>query len=96
MSNQQPTPPGWYPDPESPSLRFWNGNEWTDQRAPLPQRQQGVSTQKLVTGVGLGVLAAAGAIWFLIQVSQPSELDCAVQEAERAMDESSYVDPDCR
>lgn len=26
-------PPGWYPEPGSASLRYWNGTEWTDQRA---------------------------------------------------------------
>jgi hypothetical protein len=29
------TPAGWYPDPEgSPGQRFWNGDAWTDHRAP--------------------------------------------------------------
>jgi hypothetical protein len=28
--------PGWYPDPEAPETqqRYWDGAEWTDQRAP--------------------------------------------------------------
>lgn len=29
-------PPGWYPDPEqAQTQRFWDGEKWTDQRAPL-------------------------------------------------------------
>jgi hypothetical protein len=29
------TPAGWYPDPDgSPGQRFWNGDAWTDHRAP--------------------------------------------------------------
>jgi len=34
-------PAGWYPDPTQPgSQRYWDGNEWTDQLAPLPQQAQ--------------------------------------------------------
>jgi hypothetical protein len=28
--------PGWYPDPHSPSLRWWTGHRWTDDFAPIP------------------------------------------------------------
>lgn len=28
--------PGWYPVPQSPSLRWWDGQNWTDQWAPPP------------------------------------------------------------
>ena len=29
-------PPGWYPDPDSPNVqqRYWDGNQWTEARAP--------------------------------------------------------------
>lgn len=30
-------PPGWHDDPQDPtSLRYWDGNQWTDNRAPKP------------------------------------------------------------
>jgi hypothetical protein len=29
------TPAGWYPDPEQANTqRYWDGSQWTDQRAP--------------------------------------------------------------
>ena len=31
------TPAGWYPDPTQPGTqRFWDGEQWTEQRAPAP------------------------------------------------------------
>jgi len=34
----QPTPPGWYPDPSgAPGQRYFDGVNWTDQRAPAQQ-----------------------------------------------------------
>ncbi len=36
------TPPGWLPDPTGAArLRWWNGHDWTDQYAPLPQAAPG-------------------------------------------------------
>jgi hypothetical protein len=30
-------PPGWHDDPTDPtSLRYWDGQKWTEQRAPRP------------------------------------------------------------
>ncbi len=38
-----PTPPGWLPDPTGAArLRWWNGHDWTDHYAPLPQAGPGV------------------------------------------------------
>jgi hypothetical protein len=50
----RPTPPpptvpaGWYPDPDNhtgfryggvPSMRYFDGVQWTENRAPMPRRQ---------------------------------------------------------
>ncbi len=33
-------PPGWYPNPQGPGQRYWDGAQWTDDaRAPQPQPQ---------------------------------------------------------
>ncbi|OZD06439.1 hypothetical protein CH275_09450 [Rhodococcus sp. 06-235-1A] len=34
-SSRNPAP-GWYPDPQSPSLRWWDGQSWTNEFAPVP------------------------------------------------------------
>jgi hypothetical protein len=38
----KPLPPaGWYSDPEQPQTqRYWNGEQWTDQRAPMAPKQE--------------------------------------------------------
>ncbi len=68
MSDQ--TPAGWYPDPEQiGQQRYWDGSEWTDNRAPgtqsPPVKKGGVPTgAKVLIGV-VGVLAlmvACGAL----------------------------------
>jgi uncharacterized protein DUF2510/uncharacterized protein DUF4352 len=41
-----PTPADWYPDPENPAgLRYWDGNGWTEHRAPAQPHQQPVNEQ---------------------------------------------------
>lgn len=39
----QGTPPGWYPNPQGPGQRFWDGTKWTDsysqQQHQPPQHQ---------------------------------------------------------
>jgi hypothetical protein len=42
-------PAGWYPDPDNhrgfgyggvPSMRYFDGGQWTESRTPMPRRQQ--------------------------------------------------------
>lgn len=55
-----PTRPGWYPDPEQPDTqRYWNGREWTQQRAPRPV----ISPQRL-RNIGGVVLVILGILYF--------------------------------
>jgi hypothetical protein len=53
--------PGWYPDPEQvDTQRYWNGEEWTEQRAPLDNRSSGlpISSQTIrrIVGAAIAVL----------------------------------------
>ena len=32
-----PPPAGWYPEPGTGSLRWWDGYQWTDRHAPPPR-----------------------------------------------------------
>jgi hypothetical protein len=35
MEGQAPQhPPGWYPNPQGPGQRYWDGTKWTDQYQP--------------------------------------------------------------
>jgi len=51
--------PGWYPHPQSGQNRWWDGNQWTENFAPVTQAPggatNGVATAALVLGI-LGFL----------------------------------------
>ncbi len=53
-------PAGWHPDPESQGvLRYWDGQVWTNHRAPAPQQQYAQPTQTVSSGVEIiGLLTA--------------------------------------
>ena len=41
MTDTTPIPAGWYPDPDGgPNMRWWDGGQWTDHRAPQQQRPE--------------------------------------------------------
>jgi hypothetical protein len=37
MTTTQQTPPGWYPDPEGPGQRYFDGTRWTEHRSGVQQ-----------------------------------------------------------
>jgi hypothetical protein len=48
-------PAGWYPDPDNhngfrfggaPGMRYFDGAQWTENRAPMPRRQQQSAAQQ--------------------------------------------------
>lgn len=70
MSEQQP-PPGWYP--QGNEQRYWDGTQWTDQRAPLapsggvtyaqpPQKKSHVGRNIAIAAVLLLVLFVGGCL----------------------------------
>lgn len=58
----------------------------------------GVSVPRLAIGVALGILVAAAVIWAIWSASQPSELDCLIQQTDYTMGEITLaeMDPACR
>ncbi|HSM66243.1 MAG TPA: DUF2510 domain-containing protein [Ilumatobacteraceae bacterium] len=76
-------PPDWYPDPEQPwSWRWWDGQRWTDMRAPMLAERPGrdpysvsawfddsvAAVKAVVVRVGLLVLVVVGSTTVLFGV----------------------------
>lgn len=99
MADEQ-IPPGWYPDREMVNTqRFWDGEKWTDQTMPLPPAPtRGFSAWKGITVVALGILCAVATITVIYNASQPSDTECAIQQADLVLGEIEpyEVDPACR
>ena len=48
------TPPGWYPDPhDSTSIRYWDGQQWTENRAPAQTARQLAPGEKEQEATGI-------------------------------------------
>lgn len=91
------TPAGWYPDPSmSGTQRYWNGTAWTEHAAPLmpPTGSRPTTPTNLVLIIAAGILLAVGAIWVIVDLSQPSDADCAIQRLESARGERASWDVD--
>lgn len=88
--------PGWYEQPGGPGrLRWWNGSEWTEHEAPLPDTGQ--QFRRVPEGVGSGTPW----IWTMVigyhlativsQLMLASALPSALRSPRGAFD--LYVDP---
>lgn len=66
---QSSTPPGWYPANDMVNtLRYWDGNDWTDQTTmmPPPQHyQQPTSSATIALGVAGGIALVLVILVFL-------------------------------
>lgn len=59
------TPPGWYPAPgEHATQRYWNGEAWTEERAPLE-----VKTDESTTTWLIALLAVVGVVVLIIALA---------------------------
>lgn len=95
---ERATPPGWYPDPKMANTqRYWDGERWTDNAAPMPPPvvvHNAIDVWKGIRIVAVGILAAVAVIAVVYKVSQPSDLDCAIQRAEHATGERAAYEVD--
>ena len=57
-------PPDWYPDPEQPNtLRYWDGQQWTEQRAPNQDKSgRGGPHGEVIFGLVAAALMVIGAL----------------------------------
>ena len=59
-------PADWYPDPTyAASLRYWDGELWTDHRAAAPATRPLTRSWRPIIFIVLGALAIYGAIWLI-------------------------------
>ena len=56
-------PPGWYPDPNSPSLRWWDGIQWSDRWAPASNHPTGATTSEATQFASPGPSPANSGLW---------------------------------
>jgi hypothetical protein len=53
----QGQPPGWYPDPnDAATQRYWDGNDWTENRAPAQATAQAKTNGLSIAALVLGIL----------------------------------------
>ena len=65
---EQTPPAGWYPDPEYQGYqRYWNGQQWTDDRAPSFMRPAAAWTF-VPDNKGLAGYKLFNTLWFTSQV----------------------------
>jgi hypothetical protein len=58
---------GWYRDPRMANTqRFFDGEQWTDQTAPLPPQLVGGSVAGIVVAVTIGILFAVAVLWLVV------------------------------
>lgn len=93
----QKTPAGWYRHPSMvDTLRYWDGEHWTEHTAPAPQapiQAASVSTWKIASGVAVGLLSVIALLVFLGQcAAEQSRSDCLIENVNRAADGRPLID----
>jgi len=63
-----PLPPGWYSDPEQvETQRYWDGQNWTDQRAPARASTPFGLSRKVLERIVVGLVVLAASVYALVQ-----------------------------
>lgn len=108
LPSQQLPPPGWYAEPSTLGLRWWDGSQWTEHRAPMPSADQPgrkspadlhaggiLRVVALVLAIGLGLLLMANGT---TTAPDLTTRECCSSEAEerqylRELEENSKIPP---
>ncbi len=99
VSGSRPVADGWRDDPERPGIqRYWtsgDGGDWDDTIAPRAKPEPAWKSARVVA---LGILIAVATVWFIYNMSQPTDAECAIQRLEYATGERAAYDVDdaCR
>jgi hypothetical protein len=92
QEGQGDTPaPGWYPNPQGPGQRYWDGQKWADSyQAPQePQRKRrGGTVWKIMLGVFLGGALLIGGCVALI--------GAGIEDAEKEEQEKAITNAQAR
>lgn len=91
------TPAGWYPYPEMErTQRYWDGVKWAGEPSPMtpPVSGGGFSVWKGITIVAVGILAALATVFVIVRITQPSDVECASQRADYALDNIELYEVD--
>lgn len=68
-------PPGWYPDPEGPGNRYWDGRTWAVPVPPPPKPPDAVAKFGKVLAIVGGVALAGSCIAHLVRGHSPAAMD---------------------
>lgn len=90
----QQQPPGWYPNPQGPGQRYWDGGRWTDNYAPGPQvpEKRGGGFWRTCLIVTLAIMLA-GAV---LIVGCFALLGEGLEEAEQEQNETAITQQEFR
>lgn len=70
------SPAAWHPDPEqAQTWRFWDGEKWTDDRAPMgkPRADSKADAARVAAVLAaLALVALLAAPWYSLEIQQPN------------------------